>query len=79
MTVKAANGATSLCCSSKRRRCRRLTARRRRTFRLEFHGPLQPMLGQGTYLFLVGGQPHDIFIVPIGPIGDKMRYEALFF
>ena len=49
------------------------------TFRLEFHGPLQPMLGQGTYRFLVGSEPHDIFIVPIGPIGDKMRYEAVFY
>ena len=48
-------------------------------FRLEFHGPLQTGLVQGTYFFLVGGQPQEIFIVPLGPTGDKMRYEALFF
>ena len=49
-------------------------------FRLEFHGPRQPTLPQGTYRFLVGGQPAEIFIVPIGPAaGEKLRYEAIFF
>jgi len=48
-------------------------------FRLEFHGPLQTLLGQGTFRFLVGDHGEDIFIVPIGPIEDRMRYEALFF
>jgi hypothetical protein len=48
-------------------------------FRLEFHGPRLPTLGQGTYRFLVGGQPVEIFIVPIGPAGEKLRYEAVFF
>ena len=48
-------------------------------FRLEFHGPAQLGLGQGTYRFLVGGQPSDIFIVPIGRIGEQLRYEAIFY
>ena len=48
-------------------------------FRLEFHGPPQPNLGQGTYNFLVGGQPSPIFIVPIGRDAEKWRYEAIFF
>ena len=48
-------------------------------FRLEFHGPRQPSLAQGTYRFLVGGHPAEIFIVPIGPAGEKLRYEAIFF
>jgi hypothetical protein len=48
-------------------------------FRLEFLGPLQPMLGQGNFRFLVGAEPHEIFLVPLGPVADKMRYEAIFF
>jgi len=48
-------------------------------FRLEFHGPAQPSLAQGTYRFLLSGRPSEIFIVPIGRIGDKLRYEAIFY
>jgi len=48
-------------------------------FRLEFHGPPQPLLGQGTFRFLVGGEPFDIFIVPVGSAPQHMRYEAIFF
>ena len=48
-------------------------------FRLEFHGPLQQLLGQGNFRFLVGTEPYEIFIVPLGPVGDRMRYEAVFF
>jgi hypothetical protein len=48
-------------------------------FRLEFLGPLQPMLGQGSFRFLVGAEPQEIFIVPLGPAADRMRYEAIFF
>ena len=48
-------------------------------FRLEFLGPLQPMLGQGIFRFLIGAEPHEIFIVPLGPAADRMRYEAIFF
>lgn len=49
------------------------------SFRLEFHGPLQPELGQGVYRFLVGGRPNDIFLVPIARTADEMRYEAIFY
>ena len=48
-------------------------------FRLEFEGPLQPELGQGVYRFLVGGQPSDIFLVPIARTAEAMRYEAIFY
>ena len=48
-------------------------------FRLEFHGPLQPELGQGIYRFLIGGRPSEIFIVPIERTADAMKYEAIFF
>jgi len=48
-------------------------------FRLEFHGPLQPALGQGMYPFLVGDSWVDIFIVPLGLLPQAMRYEAIFY
>jgi hypothetical protein len=48
-------------------------------FRLEFHGPLQPALMQGTYPFQVGGGWTNIFIVPIGLLPQAMRYEAIFY
>jgi hypothetical protein len=48
-------------------------------FRLEFRGPPEPLLGQGTFRFLVGGEPFDIFIVPVGTTPQHMRYEAIFF
>jgi hypothetical protein len=48
-------------------------------FRLEFLGPPEPSLAQGTYRFLVGGAPNDIFIVPVGRTPENMRYEAIFF
>lgn len=48
------------------------------SFRLEFHGPLQPFLPQGTFAFHLGRERPGIFMVPLGPAGDKMRYEALF-
>ena len=49
------------------------------SFRLEFQGPLQPTLGQGIYRFLIGGQSHEIFIVPIAQTPQGMRYEAVFY
>jgi len=49
------------------------------SFRLEFHGPLKPMLGQGIYPFLLGGDRVDIFLVPIGLTPQAMRYEAIFY
>jgi hypothetical protein len=51
----------------------------RAPFSLEFLGPLEPVLPQRTYRF-----EHDqlgeleIFIVPLGPRDDRMRYEAVF-
>ena len=48
------------------------------SFRLEFHGPLDSFLQQGTYPFHLGSERAGIFIVPIGPAGQAMRYEALF-
>lgn len=49
------------------------------SFRLEFGGPAQPILPQAIYPFRIDGEQHDIFIVPIGPKADGMRYEAIFF
>lgn len=48
-------------------------------FRLELHGPPQPVLPQKIYAFDVGGGRHDIFIVPIGANAEAVRYEAVFF
>ena len=49
-------------------------------FRLEFLGPLELFLPQGIYSFALGdGAPTDIFIVPLGPAGEEMRYEAVFY
>ena len=49
------------------------------SFRLEFHGPAQPMLLQGTYAFLLGSGRSGIFIVPVGTTATAVRYEAIFF
>ena len=49
------------------------------SFRLEFHGPLQPVLPQATYRFDLGGEGSDIFIVPVGQTPQGIRYEAIFF
>ena len=48
-------------------------------FRLEFHGPLQPILPQATYRFDLGGDGSDIFIVPVGQTPQAIRYEAIFY
>lgn len=48
-------------------------------FRLEFRGPGQPLLGQGTYDFDLGSERREIFIVPIGLDQSGARYEAVFF
>lgn len=51
----------------------------RQPFALLFRGPLEPVLPQATYRFERATFPSlDIFIVPIGPDGDGMRYEAIF-
>ena len=51
----------------------------RRPFALLFHGPLTPILPQAMYRFEHPAfSPLGIFIVPVGPQGDRMRYEAIF-
>lgn len=48
------------------------------SFRLEFLGPLEPVLPQAIYPIHGGGGRHDIFIVPIGQEQEGIRYEAIF-
>lgn len=48
-------------------------------FRLEFAGPLAPLLGQGTFPFHIDHDQYGIFIVPIGQSDRAMRYEAIYF
>jgi len=48
-------------------------------FSLIFHGPASSVLPQGSYnLQAEGIEPMDIFLVPIGPVGGQMQYQALF-
>jgi hypothetical protein len=54
-------------------------AGRRTPFSLIFHGALSPYAPQGTWRVEheeIGAL--DVFLVPIGPEGDAMRYEAVF-
>ena len=51
----------------------------RNQFSLVFRGPMQPVLPQS----IVGVDHadlghHDLFVVPIGPDGSGMRYQAVF-
>jgi hypothetical protein len=48
-------------------------------FRLEFRGPMDPILPQAIYPFRSDGQAQEIFIVPIARERDGTRYEAVFF
>jgi hypothetical protein len=48
------------------------------SFRLEFLGPLQPILPQAIYAVHGGGRRHEIFIVPIGQDQSGVHYEAVF-
>jgi hypothetical protein len=50
-------------------------------FRLEFRGPVQPILPQAIYPFRSegGGDAAEIFIVPIAQDAAGTRYEAVFF
>ena len=51
----------------------------RRQFSLFFSGPVEALLPQGTYVLR---HPElgelDLFLVPLGPGDDGMRYEAAF-
>ena len=51
----------------------------RRQFSLVFTGPSTRLLSQGTY-DLRHAELGDLalFLVPLGPLGDEMRYEAAF-
>lgn len=49
------------------------------SFSLFFRGPLTPFFQQATYSLQhekLG--PLDMFLVPLGPDGDRMQYEAVF-
>lgn len=51
----------------------------RAPFSVVFHGPLEPVLPQRIYRLRddeLGDL--DLFLVPIGPEGDAMQYEAIF-
>jgi hypothetical protein len=51
----------------------------RQAFSLWFRGPAVPTLPQRTYRFAHPTRgPLDVFIVPLGPEGGGMRYEAIF-
>ena len=75
--VETANGALDLLLSQVQELPK--SGRAGGSFRLEFHGPLQPLLVQAIYIFHVGRNRCPIFIVPLGPLGPKMRYEAIFY
>jgi hypothetical protein len=51
----------------------------RQQFSLLFRGPMAAVLPQGTYqLQRAGGADLELFLVPLGPDGFGMRYEAAF-
>ena len=47
-------------------------------FRLEWRGPVDPILVQAIYRFRRGEQEFDMFIVPIGRDERGTLYEAIF-
>jgi hypothetical protein len=55
------------------------TATKRKPFSVIFFGPEEPMLEQAIYSLAhqdIG--PLDLFLVPLGPFKDGMKYEAVF-
>jgi hypothetical protein len=48
-------------------------------FRLEFIGPLDPVLAQGIFPFEIARERYEIFVVPIAREQSGTRYEAVFF
>jgi hypothetical protein len=48
-------------------------------FRLEFLGPVDPMIGQGLFPFTIGEERLEIFIVAIARDAAGTRYEAVFY
>ncbi len=63
------------------RACQALPGSRRAGggFRLEFAGPLNPLLGQGVFPFHIDHDEFPVFIVPIGESERSRRYEAIFY
>ena len=52
---------------------------KRAPFSLVFHGPRTPLLRQGIHRLEHSELgPLDLFLVPVGPRGDAMQYEAIF-
>lgn len=52
---------------------------KREPFSLVFEGPLSPILAQQTYRLAHSALGVlDVFLVPIGPQGGAMQYEAVF-
>jgi hypothetical protein len=51
-----------------------------RPFSLVFRGPMEPVLQQQIYRLECEGlvESLDLFLVPIGPDANGMRYEAVF-
>jgi hypothetical protein len=49
------------------------------SFRLEFLGPLEPLLPQAIYPFSDGDGVFEIFVVPVAREPSGVRYEAVFF
>ncbi|HEX2052532.1 MAG TPA: hypothetical protein VHJ78_02245 [Actinomycetota bacterium] len=57
----------------------RVSESSRNPFSLLFHGPVEPVWGQRTYPVEIPALGEfDLFLVPIGPDGGAMRYEAIF-
>jgi hypothetical protein len=53
--------------------------RRRLQFSLVFRGPTEPALAQATHALDHPDLGHlDVFLVPIGPDAQGMRYQAVF-
>lgn len=54
-------------------------AGRRAPFSIEFLGPPEPVLPQRIYALTHRElETFDLFLVPLGPDGGRMRYEAVF-
>ena len=49
------------------------------SFRLEFAGPVDPVLPQGIYPFRSDVETVEIFVTPISRDQNGTRYEAIFF
>lgn len=48
------------------------------SFSLTFTGPMSPILNQGMYDVRRGGECWPLFIVPLGPKGERVEYEVVF-